>query len=280
MADAPRTHDDLESALREQFQLLAMYAEEFDRGNLVVAKPMATALRVLCHDPESKKSKSKSLLGQLGMKDRYFYDTAASPDELPPGFDYKRKKFVGSFLGIIGMTHTADLVPFLDSQENRQFFGFSKFDDYWNRVILLDGNEKPFSRRNIVHSVADQDGGSHVDPTLNADYRALTRDNSMIIVGRKGGVFHALNHIASMLLRQVTHEILRTFVFDYPRKYQIVTLGHPVFKMRMVAERETPPECPPATVIYGRRKPSRNDQCPCRSGAKYKKCHGKHFDVY
>lgn len=276
MADVQRSPDDLANALSDQFHLLAMYADQFDVGNRVIAKPMATALRVLCHDSRT----SKSLLGQLGLKSRFFYDTAASPDETPPRFDYKKEKYVGSFLGIIGMTHTAELVPFLDSLENRRFFGFSRFDDYWNRVILLDGNETSFSRRDIVLSVADQDGGAHVDPGLNAEYQALTRENSMMMVGQRGGVFHNLNHVAFVLLRQITHEILRTFHPDYPKKTQIAPVGHPVFTMRFVAEQTSPPERPPAQISYGRRKPGRNEICPCRSGQRYKNCHGKYFDVY
>lgn len=276
MTKVPQTQDDLTRALNEQLQLLATYADQYDSGNHVIAKPMATTLRVLCHDSRT----SKSLLGQLHFKTRCFYDTAASPDKMSPGFDYKKEKLVGSFLGIIGMTHTAELIPYLDSQENRRFFGFSTFDDYWNRVILLDGHKNPFARKEIVLSVANEDGGSHVDPGLNAEYRALTRDNSMMIIGQKGGVFHDLNHIASALLRQITHEILRTFLINYPEKKQIAPAGHPVFTMRLAAKQDNPLEHPPSRVSYGRQKPGRNDPCPCRSGKKYKTCHGKLFNVY
>lgn len=276
MTKIQRTPDDLMRALDEQLRLLCEYADQYDAGKFVMAKPMATALRVLCHESKT----SKSLLGQLNLKDRYFYDTSTSPDERPPDFDYKKLKLVGSFLGIIGMTHTAELVPYLDSQENRRFFGFSQFDNYWNRIILLDGHKIPFSRKDICLSVANQDGGAHVDSALNAEYRALTRDNSMMIIGRKGGVFHDLNHIASALLRQITHEILRTFLIDYPEKKQIAPAGHPVFTMRLAAKQDNPLEHPPSRVSYGRQKPGRNDPCPCRSGKKYKTCHGKLFNVY
>lgn len=268
MTKVSQTQDDLNKALDEQLELLVTYADQYDSGRHVIAKPMATALRVLCHDSGA----SKSLLGQLYLKSRYFYDTAASPDEMPHG--------LGSFLGIIGMTHTAELIPYLDSLENRCFFGFSKFDDYWNRVILLDGHENPFTRKDIILFVANQDGGAHVGPVLNAEYRALTRENSMMIMGKKGAVSHDLNHIALVLLRQITHEILRTFRIDYPRKEQVAPVGHPVFSARLVAEQEATPTHPPPKFSYGRRKPGRNESCPCRSGKKYKKCHGKNFDVY
>lgn len=275
MANVPRTQDDLKKALNEQLQLLVMYADQYDSGRHVIAKPMATALRVLCHDSRT----SRSLLGQLNLKGRYFYDTAASPDEMPTDSAYK---LVGSSLGIIGMTHTAELIPYLDTLENRRLFGFSKFEDYWKRVILLDGCENPFRRKDIVLSVADQDGGAHVDPTLKAEYRELTRGNSMMIVGKKAGVMHDLNHVALVSLRQIAHEILRTFLIDYPRKEQHAPAGHPVFSARLMVRQEAAPAHSPPTpkLSYGRRKPRRNESCPCRSGEKYKKCHGKYFDVY
>ncbi|GEM_PF-3278145 len=48
------------------------------------------------------------------------------------------------------MTHTARLVPYLDTQENRQYFGFVPFDCYWNRTVLLDDSENRFTRKDIV----------------------------------------------------------------------------------------------------------------------------------
>lgn len=276
-----QTKDDLKKHLMEQLTFLKEDTAQYDAGKIEYARRMAVTLRQLAHDTK-KWSRSLSLFDQLGIKEGYFYDTATAAflSDLPPDFDHKNKRFCGGFLGIIGMTHTARLVPYLDSQENRKFFGFVPFEEFWNRTILLDSNEHPFTRKDIVHAIADTDGGAHVDPALEAKYHALTRQGNLGIAGQEAGVWHSTNDIALACVRQITHEVLRTLVLDYPRQKQIAPKGHPVFAMRAVCARDEPTNEAPQRVNYERIKPGRNTLCPCRSGEKYKRCHGKYFDVY
>ena len=48
--------------------------------------------------------------------------------------------------------------------------------DWWNRIVLVV-NGLAFTRKDVMLSLANQDGGVHIDRELNADYKKLTREN-------------------------------------------------------------------------------------------------------
>lgn len=282
MSRVQQTQTDLEKQLNEQFSFLIDYADQYDAGKIHYAKQMATVLRVLLHDTGN----SHSLLGQLGLKQaRYFYDTATAEllDNFSPNFDWRNNRYGGQFLGILGMTSSAQIVSLLDPQESRLFFGFVPFDEYWNRTILVDGSETVFTRAKIITDVANQDGGSHVDPAINQEYHSLSRKNSMNIFARSAGsdTWRTMNDVALVCIRQITHEILRTFVIDYPKKEAPVPTDEELGISRAVFKRDTPITIEPQRVFYNRSKLERNNRpCVCKNNEKYKNCHGKHFDIY
>lgn len=51
---------------------------------------------------------------------------------------------------------------------------FIQADDWWTEIVYQIGAEG-ISRKKLVLSAADKDGGAHVDKTLNPEYEALTR---------------------------------------------------------------------------------------------------------
>ena len=84
-----------------------------------------------------------------------------------------------------------------------------------------------FSRRDIVLGIADQDGGGHVDKTLDHAYFELTRENQMghfsadtLLGDIPAEEFLALSKEGSgmqfcrALVRQITHEVLVTLLDD------------------------------------------------------------------
>lgn len=282
MNKVQQTQADIEKHIEEQFGFLVHEAEQYDTGTTGFAKKMAATLRVLLHDTGS----SHSLLGQLDQKTRYFYDTASDPHdaERQPCFDYRNSRRTGLFLGIIGMSFPPlRLIPCLDSQQNRDFFGFVPFDEYWNRVILMDANKNSYTRKGIVLAVANQDGGSHIDPEVDEKYYRLTRNCNLGIIAVKGRevIPETTNQVALACVRQITHEVIRTFCPDFPRINQIAPSGAAIIhNFTMVAKREQPTNALPPPAPYQRTKPGRNDPCPCRNNKKYKQCHGKYFDIF
>jgi len=80
-----QTESELRQHLDDQLGFLEQSSASFDRGYEGEAKRLAVSIRVLLHD----KGQSKSLLGQLGLKDIFYWDTStgfekgtdwASPD--------------------------------------------------------------------------------------------------------------------------------------------------------------------------------------------------------
>ncbi|MBA2670092.1 MAG: SEC-C domain-containing protein [Gemmatimonadetes bacterium] len=250
----PQSRSDLEAHLEEQLGFLDRSAEAFDAGFHSEAKRMATAIRVLVHDT----GRSRSLLAQLGGKGTLFCDTSIAPE---PGNLLPHASLAGISFGPAGVGHVARL-----DGDDPSWFRWVEFDTWWNTVVFKE-ECREMTRRGLVLSVADQDGGAHVDPTLNEMYARISRLNTL---GRYGsshtGVMVPLTRAELVSVRQIAHEILKTFKAGYERK----------------------PHSPDAAIIGsiglhfqpgGTTVPaaevSRNSSCPCGSGKKYKKCHGK-----
>ena len=102
---------------------------------------------------------------------------------------------------------THSYFPSLSDGPHAFFIPVSK---WWDQVVFVGGSAQ-LSRRKIVLSAANQDGGAHVDEALNPGYKALTSD------GFAGFVFHSDGQTAIerpligahyVALRQLAHEIL------------------------------------------------------------------------
>lgn len=258
----PQSSSDLKKQLYDQLELLKKLAELYDKGGTVAAKAMATSIRVLVHDTKS----SKSLLSQVSQKNIDFYDTVGS-EKNAIGSDSKR---IGSYHGLVGVgVANSTYIPYLDEP----IPGHSKyvpFDEYWNRKIFIDGKNNVFTRKDVVLAIANQDGGAHVDPNLEEKYVELSRNNSM---GLKSGINDNLKPLEGAELaavRQIGHEIIRTLDSNYPKKKMqsgesFAIVGSPIFLTNK----------PPSIITEKIEKVGRNAPCPCGSGKKYKKCHGK-----
>lgn len=262
-----QTEKDLKKQLENQLLLLGVLADSYDKGNFIVAKSIATAIRVLVHDT----NKSHSLLDQLGLKNKYFFDSCSNLDIEK---SLKNKKIgntirVGSFCGLVGVAGNK-FIPYLDDVIN--CFGFVKFDEYWNRIVFIDSHKKIFTRKDIVLFVSNQDGGAHVDPKIDNDYKKLTKENSLgWKFSQDGKIWKNSQEPELATIRQIGHEILKSLLSDYPYKKIILhgekfLIGGMGFSLVPSKNKKVDNNMP----IVGR-----NKRCPCGSGVKYKKCHGK-----
>jgi hypothetical protein len=254
-----QTNAELRRHLQEQVGFLCRSCDSFDAGHEDEAKRLAAVLRVMLHDTAS----SKSLLGLLGMlPNLLMYDTASHI--------HPRNLASTDGLTIMRLTVTpesgadAGYEAPLDEPRPDAPACLRSFSDWWERAAVKDSRGRSFSRRDLVLRVANKDGGSHVDPQLDAAYAALTRDNSM------GWTFGGGDdsprdfpppHLAS--IRQVAHEVLSTLAWKASGAF--VDLSYPRQHCRAELDLLRIEGC----------KEGRNDLCPCGSGAKYKKCHGK-----
>ncbi len=169
-----QTDGELISHLTEQVGFLRASALAYDRGVDAEAKRLAAALRTLCHDT----ARSKAVLAQLGLLTSLrFVDSVEMPIE-PDRADRDGGRWVTMLYTPLALMvggprgFEARLDQVRPSTPKR-------FETWWTAVVLVDGEHNSFARKDLVLSVANRDGGSHVDPTLSAAYAALSREHSL-----------------------------------------------------------------------------------------------------
>jgi SEC-C motif len=274
MTKIHQTSEDLNRHLQEQLGFLRRSADAYDHGYLDEAKRLSVTIRILMHDSRT----SKSLLSQLGDKNRLFYDTAV-PDE--PGNLMPYGALIQMTLGKSG----ASYIPFLDDALQLGNARQVSFDEWWNRPIFRIESGQVLTRSDLIRSVADQDGGAHVDPALNEIYAKLSREKGMGWIYESSNGSYLIRQPELAAVRQIAHEVIKTFDTSYS-KHSNMPEGSIVFAGGSLRE-STPDEIainqrqkmqPPVTPGTVRRqgpKIGRNDTCPCGSGIKFKKCHGR-----
>jgi|CXWL01.1.fsa_nt_gi SEC-C motif len=242
---------ELRRHLDEHFGFLATSSRLYDSGSVAEAKRLAVSIRVLVHDTQ----KSASLLMQLGMKTGMFLDTASERPQ--PELNTSYAGLVGVFLG----SGASKYRPQLDSVSQQAV----PFDQWWNAPVIIDFTQREITRRRLILAVANKDGGAHIDPELDDIYADLSRSNSMRRMYSSDGAWQPLIGVEHASVRQVAHEMLRTFHINYtpepPQESGIVISG---FRLGMSSD----------SSRVAMPKVGRNEPCPCESGKKYKKCHG------
>ena len=159
--------------LAEQLRLLQRSCAGFYDGELSEAVRIAVIVRVLFHDTRH----SVSLLKHLGAKDRvkvlstYENDDAFAP-LLGPGW-----RVLANSNGLASLRISyqgAQLRAPLADTPRRELVPVT---NWWNEVVWSVG-ERQISRRSLVLTAANQDGGAHVDDELDKDYEAVARAGS------------------------------------------------------------------------------------------------------
>jgi hypothetical protein len=205
-----QTRSELEQHLEEQLQFLEASADAFDAGREAEAKRLALTLRVLLHT-----AKSHSLLSQLGLEDKPFYDSARMREY--GNLNKQLHSLVVARVPVPGSGAAGpDYVAMLDWQlapADR----WLPFPTWWRNEVLDGGEGVSMSRRDLVLTVANKDGGGHVDPEVPTSYARLTRWNAMGWEAVAQGQRRPLEgpHLAS--IRQITHEVLKTLRPGYRR---------------------------------------------------------------
>lgn len=173
MQGQPRNRAELVRKVQEQVEVLGILAQTFDSGKRVVGYPMATTVRVLVHETAS----SHALLAQLGeLNSITFIDTS---------MPFNPRNLLVSHEGLVMMKMTvgvdADWVPLNEipvpppGAEPRDV----PFNTWWNTDVMRDSQGTTWNRRRMVLTVANKEGGAHIDPHQPVDVRAIEEENSM-----------------------------------------------------------------------------------------------------
>lgn len=205
------TKEQLGRHLNEQIGFMLSSAEAFDSGNLAEGKRLAVALRILLHESRQ----SKSLLGQLGMLDQVFLDSSS------PHLAENLLTHTGLLGVVVGTNDPPHHLAKLDLDPDVQTYSTVEFKFWWEETVIIDDLKgSQFTRKDIVRSIADMDGGAHVDSTLDEKYAKIREEpfwqylNGLPILGVE---LHSV--------RQIAHEVLRTLIPDYKRSHPPLPTG-------------------------------------------------------
>ncbi|WP_252244499.1 MULTISPECIES: SEC-C metal-binding domain-containing protein [unclassified Clostridium] len=199
-APISQSSDELKKHLIESVEFLIKSCLFYDTGDKSEAKRIALELRKLLHDT----GMSKSILKTLKIKNTSFIDTSTgySTTNLLSTFALTSIKIINND----GQTK-AEYMPLLDTQNMNKKLSFDK---WWNNVIICDNSKNTFSRKNIVLSLANQDGGGHVDEGIEREYYKLTRENTIGWTINNNGKEIQMEDVHLATVRQIAHEIIRT----------------------------------------------------------------------
>ncbi len=187
---------ELVDQLRRQLEFLRRSCASYDSGHKDEAVRLAVTLRTLLHDT----ARSISLLRQMGITDRLrFPSSIGTTGRLPLAF--KPVMILPLMATSSGGGVTAPFHgPSPDIMLNVQ--------DWWNEVVMKQG--ATFTRRDIVLSAANQDGGAHVDPSPSARTKELRIGLYTVVSMKVNGVevVERSNHHFP-LIRQFAYEVLK-----------------------------------------------------------------------
>src|SRR5438132_12184306 len=149
----------------EQIKLLRVLCNCYDAGNEVVAFSIATSLRVLVHDTRT----STSLLRHVGKKDGQFLSTNYRTPKERIHLGLVRRINVGVNDGVGGEAKywpLCDETYFSSPKDSRLL----SFEDWWEKETIFENRAHRLTRKDLVLTVADKDGGAHVDKEVEERY--------------------------------------------------------------------------------------------------------------
>lgn len=205
---------ELIAQLKDQIGFLMSSCDFFDHGKKQEAKRIAAHLRILFHDTRM----SKSLLSQLGLKSIRYLNTAEAHNPAN----------LVSHVGLVSFKFDCPsgrrvwIAP-RGNPEKLPAKAMLLFPKWWNMIVIVaKGNKKDiaFSRGELVLHVANTDGGSHVDDTLDEKYMALSRWNAIGIVTIQDGIEKPIDNPVFACIRQIAHEVLSTLQSRHPESFE------------------------------------------------------------
>jgi hypothetical protein len=204
-----RPRVEIHGALMEQVGFLIASCNAFDAGNVAEAKRIANSIYTLVVD----KGRSKSILTQLEVKSGM--DFIASGDDVSS--HDKKILFENPPLLMIKFGATGvSLVPRLGLL--KQDYRHLSYKDWWEEdpVFRVDGQSNDqktslLSRKGLITSLTDQDGGRHFDSKLTQkNYIEIKNETIPVIITLADGEKQSieLTRVELLTARQIGWELL------------------------------------------------------------------------
>jgi hypothetical protein len=242
---------------------------DYQQGHADEARRLALSVRMLVYDTTNQ----KSLLKYLGLKETmFFYDTASEYDPRQYGSHLALLAMLVPIPGQEGQTPRADAR--LDAQPTSPKDEMQPFDKWWSTLVIRDDEGNTHSRRDILLTVADKDGGAHVDLKISPAYMNLVSGGATRWQVTSDAGKSLLEGIELATVRQIAHEVLVSVARYRPDCFADHSVAH-----AYASETMSPSEGWGAHIVDPRPFTTkddlgRNDPCWCDSGRKLKYCHG------
>lgn len=145
--------EELTEALSRQVGHLRRLCEDFDQGHEAAAELLATVVYTLCHDGGQN---SRSLLRQLDVRPRLRFPNSSSERLV----DNPGQAMAGPPLCAFGVRdgRLRFVAPLGDPERLPKL----QFQHWWDQTVFKRSGAS-LSRKSLVFSIRNQDGGSHID---------------------------------------------------------------------------------------------------------------------
>ena len=187
--------DRFKQALKDQLKLIELSCSNYDSGHPEAGLSISVNLRILLHDTQN--SRSMSLLASLQNRDVSLCNT------FPLDMDKKYTLYYAS--------DTLTINGPLKDLHQRTCLDFQPANQWWNQVVLISGGHK-YSRRDVVLTTADKDGGAHVDPRIPLEHEQLVKGVWTFVkgLGTEHEVRTDMQNEHWWLIRIFGHELLHS----------------------------------------------------------------------
>lgn len=189
---------DFKLHLRKQLNFLERSCNAYDAGAHEEAIRIATVIRILIHQTKN----STSLLKHLN---------ATTINLLTTVQDISQNTILAA-MSMSGVTISANGFEYYPNLGNASYKAQVPVSKWWDQIVVVEGPIK-LTRKKIVLSATNQDGGAHVDANLDSDYEQFSADGfSGYVSGNRNGIEYSEKLIGAhtICLRQMGYELLNS----------------------------------------------------------------------
>lgn len=199
----------LDQKFDEFVELLEVLCKCYDEdGKDIIALPISTAIRVLVHDT----SQSISLLSHLGRRNIKFLSSNVKNAREHVHLGLVRRINVGVVDGVGGEAKYWPLCDerYFPKQNNRTMLDQKV---WWEEEVIFQSNDSSLTRKDLVLTMANKDGGAHFDKKIQKKYDDFRHrwSGGSTLVGTKSGTVRGYDNVpVRPAVRQIGYEILRS----------------------------------------------------------------------
>lgn len=205
------TNQEFQESLNEQLYFLESSIISYSDVEFE-AKRVAATIRILVHDTNN----SISLLKSLNQKGTLKFINSAPPNDgklhSMTGMVGVRKSNLNQYFGLVAKVNQDNkliAVPLFQQHLLEWYKNYNelRFNDWWEmEIINLDG--VGITRRELILTVANKDGGAHVDHALSEKYHEIKI--SKLILNIRGNETEFEKNVVFASVVQIGWELLNS----------------------------------------------------------------------